>query len=179
MSIGEADRTYIGAALRSVWFYISVSLGLIGLLERWRAMPFLVPHWAIFSLIIVSLIGAHFELYKKTFEEMRTLSKKCESTALQEKEYQDIRSLFENYGEIEKSILRNLLRHGKMIKHVMGKLSPLPGGCSEEAAASVLDKLVTDNLVTSETRLAPGGYEVVRQIALGAKSAIEELLGNQ
>jgi hypothetical protein len=79
MPIGEADKSYVGAALRSVWFYISVGLGLIGLLERWHAMPFLVPHSAILLLIVLSLIGAHFQLYKKKFNEARDSNKRAES----------------------------------------------------------------------------------------------------
>jgi hypothetical protein len=176
MPIGEADRNYIGAALRSVWFYISVSLGLIGLLERWRAMPFLVPHWAIFSLIVVSLIGAHFEVYKKQFDEMRTLKKKPERNPFQEKQYQRIKDILSAYDEKHKAVLSHLLIHGKMTKVHGGKLSPLPTGFWEELAAKILDKLISDQLVVSEGGPYPGGWQASWQISPEIRSLVEELL---
>lgn len=76
MPIDESDKSYVKTAWRSVWFRISLTLGLIGLLERWLVVHLLIPHWAIFSLIIVSLIGAHFEVYKKKFAEVQILEGK-------------------------------------------------------------------------------------------------------
>ena len=63
-----------------------------------------------------------------------------------------------------------------MVKHCMGQLSPLPDGITHDSAMVALKRLVSDQLVTSESHSAPGGYEIVYRIAPGANSAIEELL---
>jgi hypothetical protein len=176
MPIGEADKNYIGAALKSTWLRVALGLGLLGLLERWLAMPFLVPHWAIFSLIIVSLIGSRFELYKKYFNEIQTLKKKPERSPFQDKEYQRLKDLLAVYDENHKALLGHLLRHGKMTKILGSNLSPLPAGFREELAATILDRLISDQLVTSDGHPSPGGWTASWRISPGAKSAIEELL---
>ncbi|MGD0459735.1 MAG: hypothetical protein ABSC21_18560, partial [Terriglobia bacterium] len=90
--------------------------------------------------------------------------------------YDETKKLLDSYDENHKVLFRHLLRHGKMTKILGAKLSPLPPGFREELAASILDKLISDQLVTSDGHPSPSGWTASWQIAPGVKSIIKELL---
>jgi hypothetical protein len=104
--------------------------------------------------------------------------RKPKRTPFQEKEYQAIKSAVDSYDEDDpKKLLRHLMRHGKMTRHSQGKLVPLPAGFSDNRAASALDILKNDHLVTlGDTRYDPSGWEASWQIAPGAIDILNELL---
>ena len=102
--------------------------------------------------------------------------KKPKRSALEEREFLSIKTIFDKYGEEERNVLQHLRRHGKMVQnHFMG-FSLLPAGFTHERAAQVLKKLTDDNITTMEGRPAPGGWDRLWQIAPGAVSALNDLL---
>jgi hypothetical protein len=102
--------------------------------------------------------------------------RKPKRTPFQIREHDNITALFKNYGEDEKTMLRHLRRHGKMLHHHSGSVHPLPTGFDATRAIAVFRKLMSDHITTSETHSVPGGWEVTWKIAPGAISTLDELL---
>lgn len=102
--------------------------------------------------------------------------KKPTRSKFEQDTYDETKELLDSYDENHKVLFRHLLRHGKMTKILGAKLSPLPPGFREELAASILDKLISDQLVTSDGHPSPSGWTASWQIAPGVKSIIKELL---
>jgi len=69
------------------------------------------------------------------------------------------------------------MRHGKMRETYVDVLHPLPTQLfSRESSMAVLNKLVSDNLVTKERKQGEKGFEDTWQIAAGASTHLSELL---
>ncbi len=195
-----ADLTLSASAV--VAFFLTLLNRRLGerLVMSWHAIS---PWWALLPmglLFIYGLMRSNYEHYcqlesgfkdrlAKQEQQCLTLQqenirlnleandlKQPKRTPYQEKEYQAIKPAVDAYDENHKIILRHLLRCGKITKHMQGRLTPLPAGFSESLAADVLSRLASDHLITSDTRTSPGGWEIIWQIAPGAKSILEELL---
>ena len=152
----------------------------------WHALS---PWWSVLPVgmfLLYGLMRSNYEHYKqmesgfnRTIEalnaEVANL-KKSPRNAAQERDYQEIKSVFDKYGEAEKAILWNLRRHGKMIFHHSAGLAPLPPGFNTDRAAPVLRKMAGDHILTEEYHPIPGGWQNIWQISPGALPILEELL---
>jgi hypothetical protein len=113
--------------------------------------------------------------YQRLTAEINDL-KKPKRSPLEERTFQDIKAKLEKYGEDEKTLLRYLQKHEKIVQnHFMG-FSPLPPGFNHDRAAAALSKLLADDLSTFEGRQVPNGWEKVWQIARWAIASLDDLL---
>lgn len=109
-------------------------------------------------------------------EELKSLLAKPKRTAIEEREYQGVKTILEKYGEPEKDLLRYIRMHGKIKETYIMGFSSLPPNLKPEEAKSLLGKLVIHNLVSMEQTQALRGFENTWQLAPGAVPALTELL---
>jgi hypothetical protein len=122
------------------------------------------------------IIISERENSKRLNSELEELKKRPNRTQFQESEYQRIKGLLSNYNEDCKTVLRHLMRHGKMGKYQGGALGNLPDGLDRKRAENALEKLLEDHLVTQEPITEGNMRRLEWTIAVGVKSALEELL---
>lgn len=96
--------------------------------------------------------------------------------AADEARYQAVNVLLTKYGNEEKTILRHLRIHGKMIEHPMLGIYPIPNGFNRDQTRSILSRFENDQIVTPEHHQISSGFEYTWQIAPGMAGALDELL---
>jgi hypothetical protein len=159
----------------------------------WQAIS---PWWALLPvgiLLAYELMKSNYEQYcereRSLKEELAKVQHKCSSlkpvvtdpgkpqrTPLEEKNHQALKSRLEKYGEEEKTVLRHLSVHGKMVHRSGWDISPPVQGLTHDRTLAMLNKLLADQMVTPESQDIPGGWVRVWRISPGAISTLNELL---
>jgi hypothetical protein len=132
----EPDKRYIGAVLKSAWFYVGVLSSLAGLLERWFALHLLVPYWAVITVFMLFLSLAQFEVYKKQFNEDQP------KRILETNRRRVIKKKLAGFTAAEKDVLKAVLYGG-------GTFGPtsLPDGLDENSIMPAINKATQTGLM--------------------------------
>lgn len=94
----------------------------------------------------------------------------------EEREFQDIKSKVDRYGEDERTVLRHLLRHHAMTEDTMYSLYPLPDGFSRDRTVNAFNVLVCEHICVRRFSQNLGNHATSLEITPGAIPHLIQLL---
>jgi len=121
-------------------------------------------------------LGAEKDRIEKLNAQVEDLKEKPTRTPFQKKEFQSIKSTVDGDSEQCKSVLRCLMRRGKLTRNAVGKIVHLPVGLTEAQTVEALTVLESQHLVVPSGQWIQNGYETTWEIPEKIELMLEELL---
>jgi len=160
----KLDKTYFKTILLSWWTMVGAVMGVLRIIEKWTAKTMGIPHELLITLAFVCFSLAQYRAFLKLRDAAMQKFKVPASTPFQEKEFEDIKRIVDGYGKECKTVLRCIMRKGKLTKHTTGAIFPPLEGLTEVETRDALATVVGHHLVTERSERDATGFEIIWEI---------------